>query len=297
MAPFYGLRDTFGPAPPIVQGEMTVIARPAATLAAALVLAAPLGLTACGGNPEREALRAYEASIEKLMEEDGRIAGRLADLAQDLPAGGAAAASAQTEFGRNEAAPFLVRFKEAAAKAPAEAERLRKVHGMLTAYLDHRLAYLRAVDAHLAARDGEAMGRIQKSQEALAAAMNDLHDKSGGKFQDPIAAGFFEKRYAPFKAGEAPAETVEEALRKDVLPRIAAIADRTKGQVTEEGLPGSVARWAAAELAFFQELAATLPQQAVVFGSWKTSQEEWEASTKAREEFIAALRAYRDSLR
>lgn len=278
-------------------GKMTVIARPAAILAAALALAA------CGGSAEREALRTYEASVERLMEEDGKVGARLADLREDLLLDGAAT-EAMGAYSRAEAAPFYARFREAAAKAPAQAERLAKVHALLLEYIDHRAAYLAAIDGFLAADRGGGMARLQKAQSAWDAANRELESKAGGQLTDPGALDamnrriqFMQARFNAFQQGKIPVEDVEEALRNDLLPRLQKVAERSRANLTAEGTPGVVARWAAAELAFFQELAATLPLLSSVQKSAQASQTEWDGAAEVRARYIAALRAYRDSLR
>ena len=61
--------------------------------------------------------------------------------------------------------------------------------------------------------------------------------------------------------------------------------------------PAAVARGAAAELGFFQELAASLPVQATLQKNALASQKAWDAGGEARARYLADLRAYRDSLR
>src|SRR5688572_8932309 len=132
---------------------MTVNAAPAAILAAALLL------PACGGGAEREDLRTYEASVEALMAEDADVGARLADLRADLLRD-TAGAEAMVAYSRSDAGPFYARFREAASKAPARAERLAKVHGLLLEYLDQRTAFLAAIEGFLAVEQGGAMERL-----------------------------------------------------------------------------------------------------------------------------------------
>lgn len=282
---------------------MTVNARPAAILAATLAIAAALALCACGGSVEKEALRTYEASVEKFMEEDGRVAARLKDLRDDL-LNDNASTEEMVAYSGAEAAPFYNRFKEAAAKAPAQAEALAKVHARLLEYIDHRLAYLAAIDGFLAIHRGGGMDRLRKTQLAWDASVAELNEKTGGKIPDPGAADairrrtlFMKAKYEQFQMAKIPVEEVEEALRNEVLPRLQKVAERSQGNLAAEGVPGAVARWAAAELAFFQELAATLPLQVTVQKNALASQKEWEGAEEVRGKYISGLRAYRDSLR
>lgn len=276
-------------------------ARPAAILVAAI--SAALGLPACGGSPEKEALRAYEASLEKPMEEDAKVAARMKDLREDLLTSNASTEE-MAAYGRTEAAPFYGRFREAAAKAPADAPRLAKVHAGLLEYIGHRTAYLAAIDGFLGAQKGEGMERLHRAQGAWDASIEELRAKTGGQIADTGIAEalntrvkFMKNIYEPFQTGKIPVEDVEAAVRGELLPLLQTVADRTKGNRTAEGGPGAVARWAAAELAFFQELAATLPVQEVVRKSAMASQKEWDAAGESREAYLAGLRAYRDSLR
>jgi hypothetical protein len=280
---------------------MTVTARRAAILAASLLAA--LALPACGGSPEKEALRTYEASIEKPMEEDGKVAARLKDFREDLLTN-SASAEEMAAYGKAEAAPFYARFQEAAAKAPAEAPRLAKVHAGLLEYIGHRAAYLAAIDGFLAAQQGEGMDRLHRAQGAWDASIEELRAKTGGQIADTGIAEalntrvkFMKNVYEPFQTGKIPVADVEAAVRGQLLPLLQTVAERTKGNRTAEGGPGAVSRWAAAELAFFQELAATLPLQEVVRKNAVASQKEWDAAGESREAFLAGLRAYRDSLR
>jgi hypothetical protein len=279
---------------------MIPIARPAATLALVLSLAS------CGGDPERDALRAYEAAVEKLMEEEGKVTARLVDLREDLRAGGAAG-DEQAAYGRDEALPFYERFKAAAARAPAGTERLRGIHARLLEYADRRTGYLKAVDAFLAGTRSEGMERLKRGQGPRDAAVQELKaaaEKTGGDLGDAAAADaymrlmmFIQKKYDPFQQGTLPLEDVEAALRNDVLPRLQSVADRTRDRRTAEGPAGAIARWSAAELAFMQELAATLPQQVVLQEARTTSLKAWDESVALREKYLADLRAYRESLR
>ena len=276
---------------------MTVNAATAAILAAALLL------PACGGGAEREALRTYEASVEKLMEEDAAVGARLTDLREDLLRDGSAAAG-MVAYSRAEASPFYARFREAAAKAPAQAERLAKVHALLLEYLDHRAAYLASIEGFLAAEQGGGMDRLKKAQEAWDASERDLEKLTGGQVPDTGAMDarnrrnqFMGARFQPFQMGKIPVEDVEESLRNDLLPRLQKVAERSRGNLAAEGVPGAIARWAAAELAFFQELAAALPLLAAVQKSAQVSQKEWEGAGEVRERYIAELKSYRESLR
>jgi hypothetical protein len=273
------------------------------TLRPAAILAAALALGSCGGGSEREGLRAYEASVEKLMEEDGRVAARLDDFREDLRTANSSTGE-MVEYSKSVAAPFYARFREAAAKAPAEAERLAKVHEGLLEYLDHRIAYLAAIEKILDSQSGGGMDRLRKAQTAWEGAVGELAEKTQGQLSDPGAADainrrakFMKFKYEAFLAGKIPVEEVEEALRTDVLPRLQAVADRTKGDLAAEGVPGALARWSAAELAFFQQLAAGLPLQAGVQKTARASQAAWDGAAEARERYVSGLRAYRDSLR
>src|SRR5689334_17207114 len=276
---------------------MPVSARPAAIAAAAL---AGLLLPACGGNPEKEALRAYEAAVEKPMEEDAKVAARRKDFREDLLSGGVSKDDL-VGYARNEAIPFYARFREAAGKAPAEGPRLAKVHAGLLAYIGHRTAYLGALVGYFEAQSGEGMERLHRAQKAWEDSIAELGAKTGGQITDPGIGEALNRRaklmkatYGPFQVGNVPVQDVEAALRGELLPLLQTVADRTKGNRTAEGGPGAVARWAAAELAFFQELAATLPIQEIVRKNAVDSQKEWDAATEGRDAYIADLRAYRD---
>jgi hypothetical protein len=273
---------------------------------AAPLAALALCLAACGGKSEKNALRAYEASVEDLMAEDGKVSAQLTDLWKDMVTANAAAKD-QTAFGREHALPFYDRFRQAAAKAPAEHANLRAVHADLLAYLDERIAYLRSFEALYEASNGEVMERLRKMESPWQASLQELGkgiEAAGGKIADADVqralrdrVTFMAQLYEPFGQGRVPARDVEKALREVILPQLARIADRTKDQLTAEGAPGVLARWAAAETAFFQELASTLPAQEAVRKAKIDVQERWKVSGELRDRYLARLRTYRDSLR
>lgn len=151
------------------------------------------------------------------------------------------------------------------------------------------------------------MERLRGLETPWQAALQELGkqiEAAGGKVDDPaveralrVRSSFMAQVYEPFGQGRVPARDVEEALRKAILPQLAAIAEKTKEQRTAEGAPGVLARWAAAEHAFFTELAATLPAQEAVRKTRTDVQEHWKAAGDLREKYLSRLRAYRDSLR
>ena len=270
---------------------------------AALLLPAILALAGCGGGGEREALRAYEAALEKSIEEDGRIEARLKDLREDLLAG-TATAEEMDAYAKTEASPFYARLRELASKTPAGAERLAKVHAVLLDYVDQRTAYLAALGAFLAGDRGEPMRRLHAARKAGDDAYQELAKRTGGNVADAglqdamnVASLFMQAKYTPFQAGKVPVDEVEAALRGELLPRLQKVAERSKANLAAEGAPGAIARWAAAELGFFQELAASLPVQATLQKNALASQKAWDAGGEARAKYLADLRAYRDSLR
>jgi hypothetical protein len=279
---------------------MPVKARLAAPLAAALALAA------CGGKPEKAALRTYEAAVEGLMEEDGRVSAQLTDLYKDMATANAGAKE-QSAYGRDQALPFYTRFREAAARAPAEQPKLRAVHAGLLEYLDERLAYLRGFEALIEASGSESLERLRRLEAPWQAAQEDLAkgiQEDGGKLDDPDATAVLQDRmkfmsrvYEPFQRGQVAGDDVEKALRIVLIPRLSRIAERTKEQRAVQGPAGVLARWAAAELAFFQEMASSIPQQQALQKARDEVQDHWKKSGELRDAYLAALRSYRDSLR
>lgn len=271
----------------------------------ALTLALALALGSCGGNSEKEALRAYEAGVEDLMAEDGKVSAHLKDIREDLITANATEMDL-TDFARDQALPFYRRFREAAAKAVTSGERLPQIHKDLQAYLDDRLAYLESMDAFGKGATGDPMERLQAAQAPLDAAQKDLqriYGGSGSKVPQDVAevlgtaVQFMERVYGPFQRGQMEGDAVEKVLRGEVLPRISRLAERTKGERAAEGDDGIVARWAAAEQAFFQELAACIPRQAVLLKAGAAAEEKWKSALDRREKFLTGLRSYRESLR
>jgi hypothetical protein len=279
---------------------MHVNARPVLTVAAALALCA------CGGNPDKEALRAYEAGVENLMAEDGRISAQLKDIREDLITSNAAA-SDQTAFTRDQALPFYRRFREAAAKAVTGGPRLQLINKDLLEYVEERVGYLESIEAFFKGSKGGSMERLQEIQVPWEAAQKDLQhmlEGTGGKIAEQDVAEalgtrvqFMERVYGPFQRGQVDADAVEKVLRGELLPRLARVAERTKGDRAAEGGNGIIARWAAAELAFYQELAAGIPQQDLLQKAGSASGEHWKKSVEVREKYLTGLRAYRESLR
>ena len=267
------------------------------------VLAAALALAACTGDAEKEALRAFEAAVEDLMEEDGEVAAHLADLREDLLTANSAA-SDQSAYAREQALPFYRRFRETASRAPAEGPRLRGIHGTLVEYADERLGYLESLESFLAATKSEAMARLRGFQGPWEAAQKELVEKTGGRVADRDTADainarvlFMQSLDAPSQGGQARAEDLEAGLRGELLPRLSRVAERTKDQRTAEGPEGAVARWAAAELAFFQELGTTIPQQQNLQKAAGATQEHWAKAEGLKKKFLEDLRGHRDGLR
>lgn len=264
----------------------------------ALLLAA--GLASCGGSPEKEGLRAYELAVEGPMAEDGRVAGDLSDLRKDLLAANAGAED-QGRYAREQGIPFYRRFRESMAAVPVLDPRLAEVHRHLLAYADHRLAYLDAIDRFLAATESEALRRLRDLQGPWEEAQRELMDLTGGQIEDREAAEamtvrqlFMERVLGPFQRGQAPRDRVEEALRKEVLPRLERAAAKPPGP----GPAGAaLAKWARAELAFFREIAGTLAQQEALQATAIVSQDEWDAAEERRAQYLEELKAYRGSLR
>jgi len=272
-----------------------------------LPLLAAAALAACGGNPEKAALRAYEAGVENLMEEDGKISAQLKDIQDDLLTSTGAAAEDQSRFARDQALPFYKRFREAAAKASASGPRLPAINSDLLAYLDERVGYIEAIETFLAASKSASMDRLNEAQGPWQAAQKELQSyvaKGSGKVEAQDVAEavntrslFMNRVYEPFQRGQVEGESVEKALREQVLPRLVKVAERTKGDLAAPGEAGAVARWAAAEVAFYREMEATIPQQAILQKAGTSAVEHWSKSVDMREKYLASLRSYRDSLR
>ena len=271
-----------------------------------LLAAAVLALAACGGDPEKQALRAYEAAVERLMTEDEEITARLKDLRQDFDSNSTGLEDL-VAYGTEQALPFYRRFRETAAKTPAEGPRLGKIHARLVEYVGQRIGYVEGNEAVLAATRSEAMTRFHASQEplqAIAKEVGAILEKSGGRLADrevseamAIGALFMDRLYGPFLRGQVPQKETEAGLRGEVLPRLERLAEKTKEHRTAEGTDGSLARWAKAQLEYFRELAATLGEQQAMQQADARAQERWSRAEELRSKYLEELRAYRESLR
>ncbi len=268
-----------------------------------LLLALAAALAACGGNPEKKALRSYEASVEDLMAEDGRVSARLADIREDLLSANAASAD-QAKFGREQALPFFRRFVEAAGALSPEAPRLQKIHGTLREYLVQRIAYLDSIEAFLAAEQSPAMERLKKSQAAVDSAQKELAAKIEGTVPErdvaeavKVGALFNQQVLAAFQQGRVKASDVEDAIRQQVIPRLERVADRLKDRMASDGVDGATARWAKVEVEFYRDLAASVPWQEETRKSALQVQDHWKQSEDLRARFLEDLKAYRESLR
>jgi hypothetical protein len=262
-----------------------------------------LGPSACGGNPEKKGLAAYEAAVEASMAQDDRVCEELADLRGDLGTG-LARKEDQSVYGREQALPFYRRFREASAALRPEAPRLRKVHGVLLEYLDARIGYVEAFDAFLKSSDSEAQRRLEAAQAPLFEAEDALKKEAGPEGVLPEVAqsfllvrSFVERVYGPFQRGQASVAQVEEALRQHLMPALGRAAEASKGSLTAPGTAGAAARWVKAAREFYQALGQALPQQEALQKSGMATQEKWKQSEDLRERFLADLKSYRESLR
>ena len=269
----------------------------------ALLLLAAAAIPACGGNPEKLALRSYEASVEDLMAEDGRVSAKLTDLLKDFQASNGTS-SDQANYGKEQALPFYRRFRESAAALHPATDRLGKIHATLREYLGERVAYLESIAAFLSSEESPAMDRLGKAQGVLQVSQKEMLEKvaDGPKDREVARAMqahmmFMQQIFTPFQQGQAKPEEVESILRKEVIPLFERIHDRLRDRIAGEGAEGATARWAKAEFDFFRELAETLPGQAEMQKSALLVQDHWKQSGDLRARFLEDLKAYRESLR
>ncbi len=267
------------------------------------VAAVALLVPSCGGSKEKEGLRAYEAGVEDLMAEDAKVSAHLDEIRGDLDVANAAT-DAETRFARDEAVPFFRRFKEKASSVPAEDPRLSLVHGVLTEYLDQRLAYLEATEAFLGAARSDEIRALEAAQDPWQVARRALAEAAGGSIEDrevvdAVGSGelFLQRRFEPYSRGQLPRADVERTLRQEILPRLARIAERTSASVRAEGLEGATARWARAEYDFYDRLLGSLARQESLQKNMVASRASWERSRELREKYLSSLKAYRESLR
>jgi hypothetical protein len=272
-------------------------------VALGLALLGGLALASCGGDPEKKGLLAYESAIEALMVQDERVSEELADLRGDLGTG-LARKEDQAAYGRDTAIPFYRRFKESAAAQKPESPRLQKVHGVLVDYVGARVGYVEAFDLFLKASDNEGQRRLEAAQAPLMEAEDALSQEAGADGVVPEVAqsfllvrSFVERVYGPFQRGQATVAQVEEALRQHLLPTLAKASDATKDSLTAQGVAGAAARWVKAARDFYQALAQALPQQEALRKSGMETKELWNRSEELRTQFLADLKAYRESLR
>lgn len=268
-----------------------------------LLLLAAAGAASCGGSSEKKALLAYEAAVEDLMAEDGKVSAHLKEIRQDLEVANLAS-DAETRFARDEAVPFYKRFQEKAAAVATADPRLADVHGVLTEYLDQRLRYLEATEAFLDLARSEEIRSWEALQDPWQKAQRELGERAGGNLSDrevvdAIGTGqmFLQRLLDPFLRGQVARAEVERGLRQEVLPRLARIVERTRASTAAEGLDGAIARWAQAEHAFFDRLASTLPKQEALQRSALASSDAWEKAGELREKYLKSLATYTESLR
>lgn len=272
---------------------------PLLPLLALLALASAL-LPSCGGRPEKEDLRAYEAAMEGLMGEDERVTSALSDLRSDLFAANAKAED-QARYTKTTAAPFYQRFRAAAAAMATKDPLLEAIHGKILLYLSHRLDYLSSIELCLAAAESKPMKDLLEATLAVQEARAALQEKTGGKVDQETAEAFgvgqqfIEKVLDPFRQGRISRDLVEKALQEEVLPRLLRVAARPAG---EEGSAGAVTgAWARAEIAFFGVVSASLDMQSRAQEALRASEDHWKQAADLREQYIKELGGYRESLR
>ena len=274
-----------------------------APLAGLTLLAAGLLAGSCSGNPAKEELRGYEAIVNTLVEEDISVTAQLENFRKDLSIGNEEA-EAMGEYGRTQALPFYRRFRERISAVGVLASKLQEVHKILGEFVDHRVAYLEAMNDVLVSSGSEGQMEIVRMEDALREAHARVQRSTGGKLEDPdvleaiaMRQVFMQRALAPFSRGQVPVGVVEKGLNEDVIPRLKKVADRTAAQRDDLGPAGAIAHWAATELAYFQAVGRNLPEQARIQNLAARSQESWDLSVSARQTYLADLKAYRESLK
>ncbi len=272
---------------------------------AALLLALSLPVAGCGGNAEKEALRAYEAAVEGLVDQDARIAVEVEELGRDLAAENLEGAR-YSPFLREQALPFFRKFQQEVARLAPDAAtpRLREVHDSLGKYVAEQLRDFERIDALLRMQESEAMTEFGAALRAQDEAFNALAKATGGKLEDGEARDailalrkFQAERLGLLYRGTLPAADMEREVRRDILPRLERLAERTVGDREAPGVPGAVARWAGAALAFSRSLLRSAPEQARIGQVLRERLNAGDVVADARKKFLEGLKSYRESLR
>ncbi len=269
---------------------------------AVLVLGGAL-LVGCGESAERAALRVYEARVEDLVAEDGRVGARLDELRKDVMARNAGGDEFPA-YARETAAPFYRKFQSDVEAMEVTAERLRGIHRKLQDYLTARREYLGATLAILEAGDDGALRELAARETAFFAARDGMQAAAGSGLTDTdvldglqVVDLFQREPLIMFLQDKRTREQVENDVRSQVLPRLKRVADRTRGSRESEGLQGAIARWADTGVAYAEALLAWIPGHDRMRTVFRTAEARWEDAIEARKGFLDGLRAYRESLR
>jgi hypothetical protein len=271
-------------------------------LALFAVVAALVALPACRGRAEKEALGVYEAAVEDLVAEDGRVVAELKDLREELVHAneGAGRLGAYVE---GTAGPFFRRFTEKAGGLAPTHERLVAVHRHLLDYLAEREKYVTGTLAFEKVRVAPSVVAFERSAKAMQDATVQLQE--AGVEQPPQDAAmafrtydlFLQARFDPFIRGQLPLDEIRKDVEGKLVPPVAALAARTAGDRDKQGAAGALARWCGALDETVKCLQAALPDLEAFYRTNREADEAWTAADREREAFLAALRSYRESLR
>lgn len=271
---------------------------------AGLLLLLASTLPSCGGNPAKAGLLAYESAMEVTMAEDGRVSASLSDLKEDLFAANARSVD-QARFARETAGPFYDRFRAAAAAAPTADPRLEEVHGILLQYVDHRVAYLAAIETCLATAETGVMRKLLEATIAVQEVREAFRTGTGGKMDREAADAattvqlFVERVLEAFRNGKVDLAYVQKALGEQVQPRLLRVAARLvpAGPEPEAAVDRAVVAWARGELAFFKVLEEALPVQEKAQQALRDTEDHWAQAEALRAKYLRDLGAYRESIR